>query len=163
MKTDPVDDVVQAWADRDPDLDASPLEVVGRLLLCAKHLEQALIEAVTPYGLTFGDFDVLNTLRRRGDPDGTKPGELARSSLITSGAMTTRLDRLQRSGLIKRTPDPADRRGLRIVLTKKGERLAYKALRAVLVADHTFLEPLNQAQQKAVASLLKRLLLATDR
>lgn len=161
--TDSVDEIVQAWAARDPHVDASPLEVVGRLLLCARHLEQALVAALRPFGLSFGDFDVLNTLRRRGDPDGTNPSELARSSLVTSGAMTSRLDRLTRAGLIQRTPDPTDRRGQRVVLTTRGEHLAAQALQAVLAADHAFLEPLDPDQRTTTARLLKQLLVRCER
>jgi DNA-binding MarR family transcriptional regulator len=163
VTTDSVDEIVRAWAASDPDVDATPLEVVGRLLLCARHLDAALVAAVAPLGLSFGDFDVLNTLRRRADPGGTNPGELARSSLITSGAMTSRLDRLARAGLIERTPDPADRRGVLVRLTQRGERLAREALNAVLAVDERFLEPLDPAQRATAAELLKRLLVACER
>lgn len=160
--TDSVDEIVRAWAATDPDLDASPLEVVGRLLLCARHLEQALVAAVRPFGLSFADFDVLNTLRRRDDPGGTNPSELARSSLVTTGAMTSRLDRLTRSGLIERTPDPTDRRGQRVALTTRGEHVATQALQAILAADHAFLEPLDPDQRTAAAHLLKQLLVRCE-
>ncbi len=162
MPTDSVDRLVRTWAERDPQLDASPLEVVGRLLLCAAHVERAIVAALRPFGLSFGDFDVLNTLRRRGDGEGTKPGDLARSSLITSGAMTSRLDRLERAGLVRRGPDPADRRGVLVQLTDQGERLAEQSLRAVLAADVAFLEPLSRRQRDAVAAGLKQLLLRSE-
>jgi DNA-binding MarR family transcriptional regulator len=162
METDSVDRIVDAWAHRDPELDASPLEVVGRLLVCAGYLERAIVAALEPFGLSFGDFDVLNTLRRRGERNGTKPRDLAQSSLITSGAMTSRLDRLERAGLIARNPDPADRRGVLIRLTEEGEMLAKRALDAVIAADEAFLEPLGQQQRKAVASTLKLLLLRAE-
>ena len=162
VQADSVDDMIRAWARRDPELDASPLEVVGRLLLCARHLERALVAALEPFGLSFGDFDVINTLRRRSDPAGTNPRDLARSSLITSGAMTARLDRLARSGLINRAPDSADRRGVLICLTEHGEQLADEALQAVLAADEAFLSPLDPDQRKAAASLLKRLLVPCE-
>jgi DNA-binding MarR family transcriptional regulator len=159
MATDPVDRIVQAWAERDPRLDASPLEVVGRLLLCADRLERAILAALRPLGLSFGDFDVLNTLRRRGDPEGTNPSELAQSSLITTGAMTSRLDRLERAGLITRTPSSTDRRAVLVKLTRRGDRLARQALDAVLAADEEFLEPLDRRQRESIAALLKLLLL----
>jgi DNA-binding MarR family transcriptional regulator len=161
VPTDSVDRVIQTWAERDPQLDASPLEVVGRLLLCAAHLERAIVAALQPFGLSFGDFDVLNTLRRRAD-DGTNPRELARSSLITSGAMTSRLDRLERAGLIERRPDPGDRRGVLVHLTEPGERLAEESLHAVLAADEAFLEPLSPRQRDSVAAALKQLLLRSE-
>lgn len=150
--------MVSAWRARHPELDTSPLEVVGRLLLCAHHLENALVAALKPLGLSFGDFDVLNTLRRVGAPSGTNPRELARSSLITSGAMTARLDRLANAGLIERDPDPTDRRGVLVRLTDAGTQLADEALTAVLVADERFLDPLGSADRDRAARLLARLL-----
>ena len=111
MKSDSVDRIIQAWRDRDPQLDSSSLEVTGRLLLCAGYYERTVGTVLQRFGLSIADFDVLNTLRRVGDSRGSKPSDMARSSLITTGAMTSRLDRLERAGLIRRTPDPADRRG----------------------------------------------------
>jgi hypothetical protein len=90
MDTDSVDRIIQAWAQRDPTVDARPLEVVGRLLLCAEHCKRDLVAALRPFDLSFADFDVLNTLRRRDDADGTNPKTLAASALITSGAITAR-------------------------------------------------------------------------
>jgi DNA-binding MarR family transcriptional regulator len=159
MGSDSVDRIIQAWARRDPRVDARALEVVGRLLLCAEHCTRDLVAALRPLGLSFGDFDVLNTLRRRGEDQGTKPSDLAASSLITTGAMTARLDRLQRAGLIRRTPDPADGRGVRVRLTARGERLAEQALHAVIAADEAFLQPLDQRQRDRVAAALRLLLL----
>jgi DNA-binding MarR family transcriptional regulator len=161
MPTDSVDRIIETWAERDPGLDTSPLEVVGRLLLCAGHLERAIVAALQPFGLSFGDFDVLNTLRRR-DDEGTNPTALARSSLITSGAMTSRLDRLERAGLIERKADPGDRRGVLIQLTEPGERLAEESLHAVLAADEAFLEPLSSRQRNSVAAALRQLLLRSE-
>jgi DNA-binding MarR family transcriptional regulator len=162
MRADAVDRIIQAWAERDPSLDARPLEVVGRLLLCAHHIEHALVAALQPFALSFADFDVINTLRRRGDAQGTNPSDLAQSSLITTGAMTSRLDRLERAGLITRTPDPTDGRAVRVHLTEQGARLAEQSLNAVLAADEAFLEPLDQPQREAVAAALRLLLLRSQ-
>ncbi|MCA1655610.1 MAG: MarR family transcriptional regulator [Pseudonocardiaceae bacterium] len=153
---DSVDKMVEAWHARRPGMDVSPLEVVGRLLLCASHLERALVRALKPLGLSFGDFDVLNTLRRIGTA--ANPKELANASLITSGAMTARLDRLADAGLVERATDPADRRGVLVTLTDTGEQVADQALRAVLDADEAFLAPLADPQRKLAADLLKALL-----
>lgn len=158
MRIDTVDRMVQEWARRDPQLDVSPLEVVGRLLLGANRLEQAIVAALKPLGLSFGDFDVLNTLRRRNEPRGINPGELARSSLITTGAMAARLDRLERNGLIKRKADPGDGRGVLVQLTRKGERLAEQAVGVVLAVDEAFLEPLSRSQREIVAAALREVL-----
>jgi DNA-binding MarR family transcriptional regulator len=162
MASDSVDRMIEAWARSDPRVDARPLEVVGRLLLCADYLERAIVAALEPFGLSFGDFDVLNTLRRRADDQGTNPKELARSSLITSGAMTSRLDRLERAGLVTRMPDPDDRRGVLVRLTARGEELAVESLRAVIAADEAFLEPLSKRQRDSVASALKLLLVRSE-
>jgi DNA-binding MarR family transcriptional regulator len=162
MTTDSVDRIIEAWAERDPKLNASPLEVVGRLLLCAAHLERAFVAALRPFGLSFGDFDVLNTLRRIGDEQGVHPSFLAQSSLITSGAMTSRLDRLERTGLVTRTPSATDRRAVLVRLTRRGEKVAQRALHAVIAADEAFLEPLSKRQRASVAASLKRLLLHSE-
>lgn len=158
MRTDAVDRMVREWADRAPRLDVTPLEVAGRLLLAAAHLEQAIVTALKPLGLSFGDFDVINTLRRRNDPRGTNPGDLARSSLITTGAMAARLDRLERNGLIRRRADPGDGRGVLVRLTKKGDRLAEQAVTLVLATDEAFLEPLSPPQRATVAAALRQVL-----
>lgn len=161
MRTDndTVDRMIREWGERDAGLDVSVLEVVGRLLLGANHLERAIADALRPLGLSYGDFDVINTLRRRNVAGGLNPGELARSLLITTGAMTSRLDRLERMGLIKRRADPADRRGVLVQLTRKGERLAERALAAVLAVDEEFLEPLGRRDRELLAAALKRLVL----
>lgn len=154
--------MVAAWARVAPDLDVEPLEVAGRLLRCAAYLERAIDEALRPLGLSFGDFDVINTLRRRGDPTGTNPKVLAASALITSGAMTSRLDRLERAGLLERRLDPRDRRAVLVQLTPVGKERAARALEAVLDADRRFLDPLGPEDRRTVAACLKRLLLRAE-
>jgi len=159
---DHVDQMVQAWARVDPQLDVTPLEVAGRLLLCSAYLERAIDVAVRPLGLSFGDFDVINTLRRRAEPAGTNPRALAASALITSGAMTARLDRLERAGLLERHPDPSDRRAILVRLTPEGEDRAARALEAVIAADRRFLAPLRPDDHEAIAAALKRLLIRAE-
>src|SRR5258708_36300817 len=97
---------MQAWRERDPHLDSSSLEVTGRLLLCAGYYERAVGAVLQPFGLSIADFDVLNTLRRVSDQRGSKPSDMARSSLITTGAMTSRLDRLETTRPIPPAPAP---------------------------------------------------------
>lgn len=159
MDSDSVDRIVQAWRRRDPKLDSSSLEVTGRLLLCSGYYERAVMAALQPFGLSIADFDVLNTLRRVGDSRGSKPTDLARASLVTTGAMTSRLDRLERSGLIRRTPDPADRRGVLVRLTAQGTKVAGRALRELIAANEAFLKPLSGQQRESIASALRLLLL----
>lgn len=150
---------MQAWRDRDPQLDSSTLAITGRLVLCAEYYERVVISVLDPFGLSIADFDVLNTLRRVGDQHGSKPSDLARSSLITTGAMTSRLDRLEDAGLIRRTPDPTDRRGVLVRLTPRGRKVAKQALADLIDANQTFLNPLTQQQRDSTASALKQLLL----
>lgn len=162
MPRDSVDRMVEAWSASHPGTDVSPLEVVGRLLLSAEHCRRQLEAALRSFELSFGDFDVINTLRRHSDQDGQHPSDLARSSLITTGAMTARLKRLERSGLITRSTDLGDGRAVRVHLTERGDQIARRALDAVLEADLAFLQPLNADQRETAAALLKRLLLAAE-
>lgn len=159
METDSVDRIIKAWRKRDPQLDSGSLEITGRLLLCASYYERTVGAVLQRFGLTIADFDVLNTLRRVGDQRGSKPSDLARSSLITTGAMTSRLDRLERVGLIRRAPDPSDRRGVLVSLTPQGSRVARQALHELIATNQTFLEPLTGQQRDSIATALKQLLL----
>lgn len=154
--------MVADWGRRDADLDVGALQVVGRLLRGAEYLQRDLVEALEPLGLSYGDFDVLNTLRRCADPAGTHPRDLARSALITSGAMTARVDRLCRSGLVVRTKDPHDGRSVLVRLTPDGDAVAARALAAVLDADERFLRPLDGPGRDALAAALRALLTAYE-
>lgn len=154
--------MVAEWSRTEPGLDVSVLQVIGRLLRTAERTEQRLAEALAPLGLSYPDFDVINTLRRRNDPAGAYPRDLARSALITSGAMTARLDRLVTAGLVRRDADPDDRRAIRVRLTRKGERLATRALAAVLAVDEELLAPLSDPQRSTLARTLKRVLLPLE-
>lgn len=162
MRDDAIDRMVHEWARRDARLDVSALQVIGRLFRCTEHGQRAIAAALRPLGVSYGDFDVLNTLRRRDDPGGTNPRDLAQSALITSGAMTARLNRLDRAGLVARSLDPNDRRGVLVRLTERGEQVAEQALDAVLSADEAFLEPLDRSQRDLLASALKLLLLRCE-
>jgi DNA-binding MarR family transcriptional regulator len=107
---DHVDFVVAQWAQAMPHVDASSMEIFGRIARVQKHLERLRAEALTLYGFKEGEFDVLATLRRSGEPYRLTPTELYRSLLITSGAMTNRLARLESAGMIERIVDAQDRR-----------------------------------------------------
>ncbi|MFI5694618.1 MarR family winged helix-turn-helix transcriptional regulator [Kribbella sp. NPDC051586] len=159
MESDSVDRIRQAWRHRDPQLDSSSLEITGRLVLVAGYYERVVGSVLDTFDLSVADFDVLNTLRRVGDPHGSKPSDLARAALITTGAMTSRLDRLERTGLIRRTPDPDDRRGVLVQLTRQGNKLARQALEKLIAMNEEFLAPLSGQQSASVAAALKQLLL----
>jgi DNA-binding MarR family transcriptional regulator len=159
VERDSVDRIVEAWGARDPRLDSSTLEVIGRLLLVATYFERVANTVLQRFGLSIADCDVLNTLRRVGDRSGSRPTDLARSSLITTGAMTSRLDRLERAGLITRAPDPDDRRGVLVSITSGGNKLAKRALHQLIAANEAFLKPLSGNQRDALASVLKEVVL----
>jgi DNA-binding MarR family transcriptional regulator len=159
VESDSVDRIVEAWRIRDPRVDSSTLQVIGRLLQCATYFERAASTVLERFQLSIADFDVLNTLCRVGDRSGSKPTDLARSSLITTGAMTSRLDRLERAGFITRVPDPDDRRGVLVRLTTNGNKIAKGALHALIDANEKFLEPLSGEERESLASELKTLLL----
>ena len=121
--TDVLDDLLAAWRASRPDLDPSPLAVVGRVIVLARHLEQSVGAALEKHGLTLGQFDILATLRRHGPKGRLTPSELLGSVMLSSGGMTARLDKLEEAALITRGPDADDRRKVVIELTPKGKRL----------------------------------------
>lgn len=155
---DHIDQIVKTWRLREPDLDVAHLHVVGRLLLAAGRVTRARERALQPFRLTAGDFDVMATLHRAAPPEGLNSKHLSTSALITSGAMTTRLDRLERAGMIERRPDPSDRRAVLVLLTNKGRRTAADAVRAVFRAHEECLQPLSDGERKRLAAGLRLLL-----
>lgn len=154
---DHVDEIVELWKAREPELDTASLHVVGRLLRVAADINRVRERALEPYELTVGDFDVLATLRRTSGPEGVNAKHLSRSALITSGAMTTRLDRLERAGLVERRPDPDDRRGVLVRLTGQGQRTAGAAVQAVLRAHDEYLAALPDRDRDRLVSALRKL------
>jgi DNA-binding MarR family transcriptional regulator len=163
MPKDTVDHIVELWHESEPDIDPSNLEVIGRVLRCAMHIERRRERALRPLHLTPADFDVLVTLLRIRSAEGTNPTVLANNCMVTSGAITSRLDRLERSGLIERRPDPNDRRGVLVLLTLAGEQLARNAIAAVFAEHERVLEPLSVRDRSSAVSVLRRLLLSAER
>ena len=109
-----------AWHSERPDLDVEPLQVLSRISRLARHLDRARRAAFTDHGLELWEFDVLSALRRQGAPYQLTPGALLRATLVTSGTMTNRVDQLAKAGLVRREPDPQDRRGVLVTLTPAG-------------------------------------------
>ena len=118
---DEVERLVAAWSRERPDLDVSPLEVLSRVTRLARHLDRARRTAFAEHGLDVWEFDVLAALRRAGQPYVLSPGQLVTSTMVTSGTMTNRIDRLADRQLVERMPDPADRRGVHVRLTPAGK------------------------------------------
>src|SRR5437867_3168825 len=118
---DHVDRIVEQWHTERPDLDVAPLELIGRLLRVAHLLDVKLGGELAEFELQPGWFDLLAALRRSGPPYELNPGELMETTMLSSGGMTKRLDRLVEAGLVERRPDPSDRRGTRVRVTRRGK------------------------------------------
>ena len=158
MAEDEVDVIVEQWRRERPDLDPSPMAVLGRVSRLARVLEQAFDGVFAEFGISAGDFDVLATLRRAGAPYALTPTKLSRTMMISSGGMTKRLDRLERAKLIRRAPDPTDRRGTLVKLTPQGKRLVDRAVVAHLANEERLLARLDRAERARLAGLLSELL-----
>ena len=160
---DAVDAIEDQWRLERPDLDSSPMSVIGRISRLAALLDRELDDVFARYGLAGCDFDVLATLRRSGAPHRLTPTELSRSTMVTTGGMTKRLDRLEASGLIRREVDPRDRRGKLIALTDEGRELIDRAVEGHLENEERLLSSLSRSERKQLAELLRGMLLAVDR
>ena len=159
---DEVDRVVEAWARERPDLDLSPMGVLSRVGRVGHHLDAARRASFADHGVEAWEFDVLAALRRAGPPYELSPGRLVRETLVTSGTMTNRVDRLVARSLVERLPDPADRRGVLVRLTERGRETVDGALSALLERERALLGSLTPAEQGRLASLLRQLSLAVE-
>jgi DNA-binding MarR family transcriptional regulator len=142
------------WRAERPDVDTGPQGVIGRLHRIANHLTGELTLLYEQYGLSEGEFDVLAALRRAGSPYERAPGEIALHTMVTTGAVTKRVDRLEEAGLVRRRRSDADGRGRVVRLTPAGRRLIDKAFTAHMANEHRLLEPLTAAQQAQLEKLL---------
>jgi DNA-binding MarR family transcriptional regulator len=159
---DEVDELVGRWRAERPDLDVAPLQVLSRVSRLARHLDRARTAAFAAHGLQAWEFDVLSALRRQGPPYQLSPGALLRATLVTSGTMTNRIDRLADAGLVSRRPDPADKRGVLVALTARGRAAADAALADLLASERELLTGLDATQQDELATLLRVLLAPFD-
>lgn len=158
---DPVDAVMADWKAVRPNLDPSPLGLVGRVLVLADHLQRSVDAALDKHGLTLGLFDILATLRRNGKKGGMTPGQLLKSVVLSSGGLTSRLDKLEAAGLIERADDPTDRRGVVVTLTAKGKRVIDAATATRFEEAKRSLPPLAPADQQALEGMLRVWLAST--
>ena len=160
QERDEVDRLIAAWKRERPDLDLSPLAVLSRITRIARHLDIARRDA-------FGDlenwgFDVLAALRRAGEPHQLSPGQLMQETLVTSGTMTNRLDRLEELLLINRQPDPNDGRGSLVTLTRAGMRAVDSAMEDLLENERELLQNLSAKDREVLADLLSKLVTEFD-
>jgi DNA-binding MarR family transcriptional regulator len=156
--TDETDRLLEAWRRERPDLDAGPLAVLSRVTRLARHLDRERRATFAQHGLEAYEFDVLTALRRAGDPYELTPGALVRETLVGSGTMTNRLDRLEARGLIDRRPDPQDGRARRIRLTEQGRDRADAAFADLLDRERRLLGGLSEHDRETVARLLRTVL-----
>lgn len=150
------------WQRERPDLDSSPFAVFGRIWRLGANLSNEIAGWLAPLGLNFESFSVIVTLRRSGAPYELNPTALYRESLVSSGAITNRIDRVEALGLIKRRPDPKDRRGTLVRLTAKGRTLADKAIALHFEKLSECLSDVSPADQSVLASLLAKLLRSVE-
>ncbi len=159
---DEVDDLVAAWRAQRPDLDIEPMQVLSRISRLARHLDIARRGAFADHALETWEFDVLSALRRQGPPFQLTPGALLRATLVTSGTMTNRIDRLAAAGLVRREPDPRDKRGVLVTLTDQGVARADAALADLLRRERVLLSGLDPGERRHLADLMRILLAPFD-
>jgi DNA-binding MarR family transcriptional regulator len=160
--SDEVDRIVDAWARERPDLDFSPLQVLSRVGRLSRHLERARRAAFAASDLESWEFDVLSALRRAGTPYQLSPKALLQQTLVSSGTMTNRIDRLVERGLVERRTDPNDGRGILVVMTTLGQERVDRAIRELLDGEAALLDALSPADQERLAGLLRKLSLDFD-
>ncbi|MER5832749.1 MarR family transcriptional regulator [Streptomyces sp. NPDC002130] len=163
QRKDPVDAIIGQWATVRPDLDTAAMEVFGRINRLSHAIGERVGQAYAAFGISRGEFDVLATLRRSGEPYTLSPRQLSATLMLTTGGMTGRLDKLERAGLLRRSPDPHDRRGLHVTLTDEGLALVDEAVGAGLAVQTEALSALGPRRAGQLADLLRDLLAGTDR
>ena len=161
---DRIDRALEDWTRELPDLDPTIEGIVDRIQSLSKFIHRTMDETLSDTGLSFGEWGVLGMLRRPGPPYRNTPGQLARWSNLSGPAMTNRLDRLEAAGLVRRLPDPDDRRGVQVELTKKGHRaweesVGVQAAKEELIASAA----LDAKEREQLNALLRRLMLAFER
>jgi DNA-binding MarR family transcriptional regulator len=159
---DAVDAIIDQWRTQRPDLDPSAKHVTGRIVRLGSLFRAAYDDAFEALGIAGVEYGILSALRRAGRPYALTPTGLARNQMMTSGGMTSALDRLERKGLAVRAPNPADRRGTLVALTDAGLEVADEAMRRHSEVEHALIASLTPAQRDGLQSLLRTLLLAVD-
>jgi DNA-binding MarR family transcriptional regulator len=155
---DEVDNLLEAWRREKPGLDISPMEVLSRISRLSRHLDRQRAAAFGAHGLEAWEFDVLAALRRSGPPYQLTPGRLLRETLVTSGTMTNRVDRLAARGLVLREDHPGDRRGVLVQLTRSGSDTVDAALADLLAAEHAMVDALAPEDRDRLVAALRNLL-----
>ncbi|MEO0434222.1 MAG: MarR family transcriptional regulator [Cyanobacteria bacterium J06656_5] len=158
MTQDKIDKILTQWERESPQLDLSSLAVIGRILQLSRLLEKQRESVLADFDLTLWSFDMLATLRRQGPPYQLKPTELYGLLMLSSGAMTNRIDRLEKAGLVTRLRDPDDRRSVTVQLTNKGLEQVDNVMPVLFEQENQLLENLSKTETKTLISLLKKFL-----
>jgi len=161
-RTDKIDRIIALWRQVRPDLNPASTEVVGRIVRMEYFITRRVLQDMARHSINVGEFDVLAALRRQGEPYQLSPNQMQEMVLISSGALTNRINRLESAALVKRTPDQDDRRGVNVTLTEKGLNVINDAVSHHLAAESELLEPLDQEERVVLAKLLKKLLQAQE-
>jgi len=153
---DRIDRIIAQWRRERPDLDVTPMGTLGRLKRLMAHLMRGMDRVIEANGLNAASFDVLATLRRSGSPYALSPSELMEWTMVTSGTMTNRLDRLEAAGLVARTPDPKDGRGSVVSLTRNGFELIEQVIGDHVANQQSLTSALQEADRVELDRLLKK-------
>lgn len=162
VKQGPIDVVLEQWRRERPDLDASPIGIFGRISRLARVVENSGKQLLRKCGLNPWEYEVLATLRRSGPTYQLAPRQLGKALLVSSGALTNRIDHLERAGLVERLPDPTDRRALLIRLTPEGRKRVDQIVDAYLAREHELLVPLSTRERRTAEDLLRKLLISIE-
>ncbi len=152
-----MESILAQWRRERPDIDPSPMAVCGQIWRTSDRVRQGVLANLTEHGLDMAGFDVIMTLRRQGKDEALSPSTLAREIMLSTSAMTNRLDRLEKRGLIKRTLDPEDRRGLKIVLTEEGFALAEEIVVSHVETEERMLSALTEEERLQLRAMLNKI------
>jgi DNA-binding MarR family transcriptional regulator len=155
---DHLDRIAAEWKRERPDVDTAALELLGRLFRSAQLADRTLAKGLAGHELQPGWFDLLAALRRSGEPFELNPTQLMRATMLSSGGMTKRLDRLVDAGLVERRPDPSDRRGTLVRLTALGRQRIDDALAVHVANEEDVLSALSPRERHSLEALLRKLL-----
>lgn len=163
MSADKIDAIVAQWQRERPDIETDAMAAIGRIQRAAAELRPRLDRTHGRFGLTGESFDVLASLRRSGAPYELTPTQLYTQLMLSSGAVTNRIDRLEADGFVERRPDPDDRRGVRVRLTSRGKQLIDRAVGEHVTNETQLLAALNDKERAQLSTLLRKLLVSFER
>lgn len=162
MDKDKVDRIITQWNNELPELNTTSMAILGRLSIVEKYIERSLQDNFANYNINSGEFDVLATLRRSGEPYRLKPTELFNLLMITSGAMTNRIDTLEKKGFVIREHDKIDRRAVYVKLTEEGLNLINTAVFKHVEMENSTLSALDEKEKQLLSQLLKKIVLSFE-